>query len=32
MVKEYCEQLYPNKLDNLEKLQSIERNKLPKLS
>ena len=32
MVKEYCEQLYANKLDNLEKLQSVERHKLPKLS
>ena len=32
MVKEYCEQLYANKLDNLEKLQSVERHKLSKLS
>jgi len=32
MVKEYCEQLYANKLDKLEKLQSVERHKLPKLS
>ena len=32
MAKEYCEQLYANKLDNLEKLQSVERHKLSKLT